>query len=119
MATKLEEVQRLVPEAAPEIKEAATSYCFRGRSATGRGISYWVEAPNEEAASSILRTAKIEVEAIWPRVTFKGKRKKKVSREEIGVFAVQLGERMAAGEPMISALHNSARGNANQLLRSG
>src|SRR2546421_11854719 len=104
MATRLEEVQRLVPEATPEVKEAATLYCFRGRSATGREISYWVEAPNEEAASSILRAAQIEVEAIWPRAAFRGKRKKKVSREELGIFAVQLGERIAAGEPMISAL---------------
>ena len=119
MATKLEEVQRLVPEAAPETKEAAASYCFSGRSATGRDISYWVEAPNEDAAASLLRAAQIEVEAIWPRAAFRGKRKKRVSREELGVFAVQLGERIAAGEPMISALRNSARGNANQLLRNG
>ena len=100
-------------------REAYRTYGYRGRTATGREVSYWVEATTEAEAERILSAAQIEVEAVWPRLVQKGRRRRKISREEIGLFATQLGERLAAGEPMISALRNSARGQSNRLLREG
>ncbi len=73
MESALSTTPATLDDSPEEARETTTSFNFRGTTATGRGISYYVEAATSEEAEQMLAAAKIQIDAIWPRVIQKGK----------------------------------------------
>ncbi|MGH9761548.1 MAG: type II secretion system F family protein, partial [Blastocatellia bacterium] len=48
-----------------------------------------------------------------------GRDKRKASREEIGLLATQLADRLSAGESFLTAILGQAKSTRNRLLRDG
>ena len=101
-------------------------YSTLNRSATtSRAPTYWehplvnhyIYAANPDHAEAILTRAKIEVDVITPRREGFRRRKRTLSREELGTFAIQLAERTKASDPIPKAILDIARSTTNRLLR--
>lgn len=83
----------------------------------GYPTKQYIYARDEEQAEAVLTRAKIEVENIAPRRERLRRRKKHLSREELGTFAIQLSERTRASDPIPKAIYDIARSSNNPLLR--
>src|SRR5215216_3429472 len=80
-------------------------------------VRQYIYAANADQAEAILTRAKIDVDAITPcREGFRRK-KKALSREQLGTFAIQLAERTKASDPIPKAIQDIARSSNNPLLR--
>jgi type II secretory pathway component PulF len=80
-------------------------------------VKHYIYAATADHAEAILTRAKIDVEVITPRHEGFRRRKKRLSREQLGTFAIQLAERTKASEPIPKALQDIARSSNNRLLR--
>jgi type II secretory pathway component PulF len=93
-------------------------YNFQGSNILGTSlVNHYIYAANPEHAEAILTRAKIEVDVITPRRERFRLRKKALSREDLGTFAIQLGERTKASDPIPKAILDIARSTTNRLLR--
>jgi type II secretory pathway component PulF len=91
---------------------------FQGTNILGASlVHHYIYAANPEHAEAILTRAKIEVDVITPRRERFRRRKKTLSREDLGTFAIQLGERTKASDPIPKAILDIARSTTNRLLR--
>ena len=98
----------------------AEQTCFNYKGTNIRGdslVKHYLYAATADQAEAILRRAKIEVDEIAPRREGFRRRKKRLSREELGTFAIQLAERTKASEPIPKAIQDIARASNNRLLR--
>ena len=80
-------------------------------------VKHYIYAATPDHAEVILRRAKIDVDVITPRRERFRRRKKRLSREQLGTFAIQLAERTKASEPIPKAIQDIARSSTNRLLR--
>jgi len=93
-------------------------YDYQGTDILGVSpVKQYIYAANPEQAEAILTRAKIEVDVITQRREGFRRRKKRLSREELGTFAIQLAERTKASEPISKAIQGIARSSNNRLLR--
>ena len=93
-------------------------YKFQGTNILGTSlVHHYIYAANPEHAEAILTRAKIEVDVITPRRERFRRRKRTLSREDLGTFAIQLGERTKASDPIPKAILDIARSTTNRLLR--
>lgn len=77
----------------------------------------YIYAASEDQAAALLSRAKIEIHTLAPRKERLRRRKKRLTREELGTFALQLSERTAASDPIAKAIQDMARATNNPLLR--
>jgi len=91
---------------------------YQGTNIFGASLSrQYIYAADADQAEAILTRAKIDVDAITPcREGFRRK-KKALSREQLGTFAIQLAERTRASDPILKAIQDIARSSNNPLLR--
>jgi type IV pilus assembly protein PilC len=95
-----------------------TCFNYQGVNILGDELSkQYIYASTEEQAEAVLTRAKVEVQAIAPRREGLKRRKKSLSREELGTFAIQLAERTRASDPIPKAIQDIARSSNNPLLR--
>src|SRR5215207_505568 len=93
-------------------------YNFQGTNILGASlVNHYIYAATPDHAEAILTRAKIEVDAITPHREGLRRRKRALSREELGTFAIQLAERTKASDPIPKALLDIARSSTNRLLR--
>jgi type IV pilus assembly protein PilC len=97
----------------------AEQLCFKfeGTDIFGAETKMYIYATDEEQAAALLARAKIQVEAITPHSGRLSRKKKRLSREELGTFAIQLAERTRASDPIPQAITDIARASSNPLLR--
>lgn len=93
-------------------------YHFRGTNILGDSlVKHYIYAATPDHAEAILTRAKIEVDAITPHREGFRRKKRALSREELGTFAIQLAERTKASDPIPKAILDIARSTTNRLLR--
>jgi type II secretory pathway component PulF len=93
-------------------------YDFEGSNILGASlVKHYIYAATTDHAEAILTRAKIEVDAITPHREGLRRRKRALSREELGTFAIQLAERTKASDPIPKAILDIARSTTNRLLR--
>ena len=93
-------------------------YDYQGTDIFGTSlVKQYIYAANPDQAGAILARAKIDVDAITPRREGLRRKKRRLSREELGTFAIQLAERTKASEPIPKAILDIARSTNNRLLR--
>ncbi len=93
-------------------------YDYQGTNILGASlVKHYIYAANAQQAEAILTRAKIEVEVITPRREGLKRRKRSLTREELGTFAIQLAERTKASDPIPKAIQDIARSSNNPLLR--
>ena len=93
-------------------------YDYQGTDIFGTSlVKQYIYAANPDQAGAILARAKIDVDAITPRREGLRRKKRRLSREELGTFAIQLAERTKASDPIPKAILDIARSTNNRLLR--
>jgi type II secretory pathway component PulF len=93
-------------------------YDYQGTNILGASlVKQYIYAANPEQAEAILTRAKIEVDVITQRREGLRRRKRALTREELGTFAIQLAERTKASDPIPKAIQDIARSTNNRLLR--
>ena len=93
-------------------------YDYQGTDILGVSpVKQYIYAANPEQAEAILTRAKIEVDVITQRREGLRRRKRSLTREELGTFAIQLAERTKASDPIPKAIQDIARSTNNRLLR--
>jgi Type II secretory pathway, component PulF len=93
-------------------------YDFQGTNILGTSlVKHYIYAATPDHAEAVLTRAKIEVDAITPHREGFRRRKRALSREELGTFAIQLAERTKASDPIPKAILDIARSTTNRLLR--
>src|SRR6185503_3522712 len=93
-------------------------YNFQGTNILGASlVNHYIYAATPDHAEAILTRAKIEVDAITPHREGFRRKKRALSREELGTFAIQLAERTKASDPIPKAILDIARSTTNRLLR--
>ncbi len=93
-------------------------YDFQGTNILGASlVNHYIYAATPDHAEAILTRAKIEVDTITPHREAFRRRKRALSREELGTFAIQLAERTKASDPIPKAILDIARSTTNRLLR--
>ena len=93
-------------------------YDYQGTDILGVSpVKQYIYAANPEQAEAILTRAKIEVDVITQRREGLRRRKRALTREELGTFAIQLAERTKASDPIPKAIQDIARSTNNRLLR--
>ena len=93
-------------------------YNFQGTNILGASlVNHYIYAATPDHAEAILTRAKIEVDAITPHREGLRRRKRALSRDELGTFAIQLAERTKASDPIPKAILDIARSTTNRLLR--
>ncbi len=113
MAAIIEKTTRPVaPAERPQIR-----FNYRGTDVLDNEVSFYMWATDEVTAVAALERAKIKVEAIRAQSERLTRRRKTVSREELGNFAIQLSERTRASEQIRQAVAGIARATNNRLLR--
>lgn len=91
-------------------------YEFEGTDILGNEQRMYVYATDESQAEAKLTRAKIEVATITPRERRLKRRRRSLSRDEIGTFAIQLAERTKS-QSIPQALFEISRATNNPLLR--
>jgi type II secretory pathway component PulF len=93
-------------------------YDYQGTNIFGASlVNQYIYAATPDQAEAILTRAKIDVDLISPRRQGLRRRKKRLTREELGIFSVQLAERTKASDPIPKAIQDIARSTNNPLLR--
>src|SRR5205814_1473314 len=90
---------------------------YSGTDVLDNEVSFYIWATDEVAAVTALERAKITVEDIRAHSQRLAHRRKRISREELGNFAIQLSERTRASEQIRQAVGDIARATNNRLLR--
>lgn len=109
--------QTFHPQTNP-LDDEQVCYRYEGTNILGASlVKHYIYAATPDQAEAILRRAKIHVDVITPRREGFRRRKKRLSREELGTFAIQLAERTKASEPIPKAIQGIARSSNNKLLR--
>lgn len=112
-----------LPPPPPDVNEEPVDqsqlvgFNYRATTSLGREIEHYIDAPDEETARAILENAFLQNIELWPRRQSTGRKKKKVKRVEIAVFAGQLAERLKASETIPTACDRIGRATKNALLR--
>jgi type IV pilus assembly protein PilC len=93
-------------------------YQYEGTNIFGASlVNQYIYAATPEQAEAILTRARIDVDLITPRREALRRRKKRLTREELGTFSIQLAERTKASDPIPKAIQDIARSTNNPLLR--
>jgi len=93
-------------------------YDYQGTNIFGGSlVKQYIYAANADQAEALLTRAKIDVDVITPRREGFRRKKKALTREELGTFAIQLAERTKASDPIPKAIQDIARSSNNPLLR--
>lgn len=92
-------------------------FAYKGVDSLGRDISGYVDDTDEATARVRLARAKIDVSAFAPRYHSVSRKRKKVTRTDLALFADQLADRLQAGEAMVLALRRSASATNHPTLR--
>jgi len=90
---------------------------YTGTDVLDNEVSFYIWATDEVAAVTALERAKINVEEIRAQTQRLTRRRKRISREQLGNFAIQLSERTRASEQIRQAVGDIARASNNRLLR--
>lgn len=110
--------QNIQTDPAHQLDTEQVCFTYQGTDILGGAPSrQYIYAINEEQAEAVLTRAAIAVETIAPRRQWLKRRKKHLSREELGTFAIQLAERTRASDPIPKAIQDIARSSNNPLLR--
>src|SRR5438552_8564520 len=115
MAAIIENRNLPVASASTEIEQIRFNYT--GTDVLGNEVSFYIWAIDEVVAVTTLERAKIKVEEIRAQSEKLRRRRKRISREELGNFAIQLSERTRASEQIRQAVGDIARASNNRLLR--
>jgi len=91
---------------------------FEGNDILGNQTKMYVFAADEQQAIDKLTNARIEVEGIGEKKQRLSMPRKRLTRDQLGTFAIQLSERTASGEPIPQAIQDMARTTNNPLLRN-
>jgi type IV pilus assembly protein PilC len=99
-------------------EEEQICFNYSGTDSMERPVSYYLFADNEDHALKVLEHAGISNVSVWPRKeTFRLKRKR-VSRKDRGLIALQLAERVKANQKMSYAVGQMAKVNNHPVLRT-
>ena len=90
---------------------------YEGMDILGNHKKMYVYAFDSEHAEAKLTRAKIEVATITPRTQRFQRRRRRLTREQLGTFAIQLSERTRAAEAIPQAILDISRATNNPLLR--
>ena len=91
---------------------------YQGTNIFGASIGkQHIYAADADHAEAILTRAKIDVDVITQRRDGFRRRQRRLSREQLGTFAIQLAERTKASVPIPKAIQDIARSSNNPLLR--
>jgi type IV pilus assembly protein PilC len=90
---------------------------YTGTDVLDNEVSFYIWATDEVAAVTALERAKINVDEIRAQTQRLTRRRKRISREQLGNFAIQLSERTRASEQIRQAVGDIARASNNRLLR--
>jgi type IV pilus assembly protein PilC len=95
-------------------------FTYRGTTLTGRTVAGYIDTPDERTALAVLQRGCIKPDAygLRPRREPLGRRRNKVSREDLGLFANQLADRLRAGEPLTTAIRGEAKGTTNRTFKA-
>src|SRR6266852_1814284 len=106
-----------LPVAPASAERQQIRFNYTGTDALDNEVSFYIWATDEVAAVTALERAKIKVEDIRAQSQRLTRRRKRISREELGNFAIQLSERTRASEQIRQAVGDIARATNNRLLR--
>ncbi|MGH9962928.1 MAG: type II secretion system F family protein, partial [Pyrinomonadaceae bacterium] len=110
--------QNIQTDSAHPLDAEQTCFKYQGTDILGgEPTKQYIYATTEEQAEAVLTRAKIEVQTIAPRREGLRRRKRHLTREELGTFAIQLAERTRASDPIPKAIQDIARSSNNPLLR--
>ena len=100
------------------IEAEQTCYSFTGVDILDNPTKkLYIFAADEAEALARVERAKIQVEAVSEKTESLRRKRKKLSRDQLGTFAIQLGERTMANESIPSAIQDMGRSTNNLLLR--
>ena len=94
-----------------------TCFNFTGVDILDNPTRMYVFAADEEQAINKLTRARIDVHGIGEKKQRFSIRRKRLSRDQLGTFAIQLSQRTKSGEPIPQAIQDMARTTNNPLLR--
>lgn len=94
-----------------------TRFKFAGTDILGAETKMYVYASDEEQAEAKLLRARIEVESIAHKPQRLSLKRKRLTREQLGTFSIQLAERTRASDPIPQAIQDIARSTNISLLR--
>src|SRR5271156_2883249 len=100
--------------AAAAIKEH--SFTWEGLDRKGARIKGVTQGPSESYIKTQLRKQGINPIRVRRQSTLFGKRKKKITGQDIAIFSRQLSTMMSAGVPLVQAMEIVGRGHANPAL---
>ena len=110
--------QNFQPDPTHPLDAEQVCFNYEGENILGGDTSkQYIYAVDEQQAEAVLTRAKIKVEALAPRRQGLTRRKKSLTREQLGTFAIQLAERTRASDPIPKAIQDIARSSNNPLLR--
>src|ERR1041384_8021536 len=90
---------------------------FQGVDINDNPIRMYVYAADEDQAEAKLTRAKIDVSALKHKERRMGRKRRRLTREQLGTFAIQLSERCVGGQSIIQAIFDISRATNNPLLR--
>ena len=94
---------------APAESQQQIRFNYTGTDVLGNEVSFYIWATDEVVAIATLERAKIKVEDIRAQSEKLRRRRKRISREELGNFAIQLSERTRASEQIRQELKARTR----------
>lgn len=94
-----------------------TRFEYEGVDILGNTKRMHVYAYDEREAQQKLVDARIDVITITPKPPRLSRRRRSLTRDQLGTFAIQLAERTAASEPIPQAIFEISRSTNNPLLR--
>lgn len=102
---------------AEQAEPAQICFNYKGTDKLNQPVSFYLYADNEKHALSILEHAGISDAEVTPRKQRAGFRRKKVTRRDRGMLALQLSERTKANQKMSYAVAELARLSTHPVLR--
>ncbi len=91
---------------------------FEGVDILDNKTKMYVFAADEEQAINKLTRARIDVHGIGEKKQRFAIQRKRLTRDQLGTFAIQLAQRTKSGEPIPQAIQDMARTTNNPLLRN-
>ena len=91
---------------------------YQGTNIFGASLGkQYIYAADADHAEALLTRAKVDVDVITQRRDGFRRRQRRLTREQLGTFAIQLAERTKASDPIPKAIQDIARSTNNRLLR--
>src|SRR2546421_5129069 len=105
-------------QATPE-NEEQIRFAYRGVDPLGARIKGYVYAEGAAEARRLLEESELKEVEVWPRRAgfLSGLRGRRVSRTDVGVFALQLAQRTKANQPIRFAVSEMAKTSTHQGVR--